>query len=292
VTTHLPVDRPRARPAPAAGTGTSTAAGTGTGTAAGTGTGTAAAIGAATTTASALVVDDEAPARDELVYLLRTLPGIDPVDCAAGSTEAIRLLRQRAYDLVFLDVRMPDLDGLEVAQLLQRFAVPPAVILVTAYEQYAVRAFEVQARDYLLKPVSRARLETALRRALGSDQPHSKTVAERPAPAIPVEVAGRTRMVEATSVCWVEAVGDYVRLHLTDGTAHLIRMPISHVEEKWSAHGFVRIHRGHLVPIRAITEFAVVGGNHTVTVCGQVLPVSRRHARDVRERFLRAADGR
>jgi DNA-binding LytR/AlgR family response regulator len=242
--------------------------------------------------ASALVVDDEAPARDELVYLLRTIAAIDPVDTAASSTDAIRLLQQRPYDLVLLDVRMPDLDGLEVAQLLQRFAVPPAVIFVTAYEQYAVRAFEVQARDYLLKPISRARLETAVYRALGTSQRQSKTVVDKPAPAIPVEISGRTRMVDCTQVCWVEAVGDYVRLHLTDGTAHLIRMPISHVEEKWSAHGFVRIHRGHLVPIRAITEFAVVGGNHTVTVCGQVLPVSRRHARDVRERFLQAADGR
>ena len=99
-------------------------------------------------------------------------------------------------------------------------------------------------------------------------------------------------MIECVQVCWVEAVGDYVRLHLTDGSAHLVRMPISHVEEKWSAHGFVRIHRGYLVPVGAITEFAVMGGNHTVTVCGQVLPVSRRHAREVRERFLQTADGR
>ncbi len=242
--------------------------------------------------ASALVVDDEAPARDELVYLLKTMPAIDPVHAAGSATDAIRLLQQHAYQLVFLDVRMPGLDGLEFAQLLQRFADPPVVIFVTAYEQYAVRAFDVQARDYLLKPVSQARLQTALDRALRFDQRHSQAVPEKTAPAIPVEISGRTRMVESSQVCRVEAVGDYVRLHLTDGTAHLVRMPISHVEEKWSAHGFVRIHRGHLVPVRAISEFAVVGGNHSVTVCGQVLPVSRRHARDVRERFLRAADGR
>jgi DNA-binding LytR/AlgR family response regulator len=80
-----------------------------------------------------------------------------------------------------------------------------------------------------------------------------------------------------------------VRLHLTDGSEHLVRMPISHVEEKWSSHGFVRIHRGHLVPVRAITEFTVIGAKHSVTVAGRVLPVSRRNAREVRERFLRAA---
>lgn len=248
--------------------------------------------GRRTTRASALVVDDEAPAREQLAYLLRTIPAVGPVHAVGSSSDAIRHLQQHQYDLVFLDVRMPDLDGLEVAQLLQRFAVPPIVIFVTAYEEYAVRAFEVQARDYLLKPISRVRLETALQRVLGPDRTQLQAAQEKPAPAIAVEVAGRTRMIESAQVCWVEAVGDYVRLHLTDGSAHLVRMPISHVEERWSAHGFVRIHRGHLVPVRAITEFAIVGGNHTVTVAGRVLPVSRRHARDVRERFLQAADGR
>jgi DNA-binding LytR/AlgR family response regulator len=239
---------------------------------------------------SALVVDDEAPARDQLAYLLRSIPVVGPVDAVGSSSDAIRHLQLHQYDLVFLDVRMPDLDGLEVAQLLQRFAVPPVVIFVTAYEEYAVRAFEVQARDYLLKPISLARLEASLNRVLRRAplQAH----AEKPAPAIAVEVGGRTRMIESGQVCWVEAVGDYVRLHLNDGAAHLVRMPISHVEERWSPHGFVRIHRGHLVPVRAITEFAVIGGNHTVTVSGRVLPVSRRHARDVRERFLQVADGR
>jgi DNA-binding LytR/AlgR family response regulator len=240
--------------------------------------------------ASALVVDDETPARDELTYLLHTMPGIRLIDTAGSSSDALRHLQQRQYDVVFLDVRMPDLDGIEVAQIFERFTVPPAVIIVTAYEEYAVRAFEVQARDYLLKPVARTRLETALHRALGLGRGWPGVAAAQPAPAIPVEAAGRTRLVECTQVGWVEAVGDYVRLHLTDGSTHLIRMPISHIEEKWSDHGFVRIHRGYLVPIKEITEFAVVAGNHTVTVGGRTLPVSRRHARQVRERFLQAAD--
>jgi DNA-binding LytR/AlgR family response regulator len=241
---------------------------------------------------SALVVDDEAPARDQLVYLLRSIPILGLVHAAGSSSDAIRQLQLHQYDLVFLDVRMPDLDGLEVAQLLQRFAAPPVVIFVTAYEEYAVRAFEVQARDYLLKPISLARLETALQRVLRPDRTALPPPAAKHAPPIAVDVGGRTRMIESDQVCWVEAVGDYVRVHVNDGTAHLVRMPISHVEERWLPFGFVRIHRGHLVPVRAITEFAVIGGNHTVTVAGRVLPVSRRHARDVRERFLQAADGR
>ena len=89
-------------------------------------------------------------------------------------------------------------------------------------------------------------------------------------------------------VRWVEAEGDYVRLHLTDGDAHLLRMPISHLEERWAAHGFIRIHRSYLVPVGQIAEFAVAGNNHSVKVSGQWLPVSRRHARDVRDRLLRA----
>jgi DNA-binding LytR/AlgR family response regulator len=240
--------------------------------------------------ASTLVVDDETPARDELTYLLHTIPIIKLIDTAASSSDALRRLQQRQYDVVFLDVRMPDLDGIEVAQILERFTIPPAVIFVTAHEEYAVRAFEVQARDYLLKPVARTRLETALYHALGLARGRPGMAAGQPTPTIPVETAGRTRLIECTQVRWVEAVGDYVRLHLADGSTHLIRMPISHVEEKWSDHGFVRIHRGYLVPVKEITEFAVIAGNHTVTVAGRALPVSRRHAREVRERFLQTAD--
>lgn len=183
---------------------------------------------------SALVVDDESPARDELAYLLQTFPGISLVHAACSSSEAIRHLQRHQYDLLFLDVRMPDLDGLDVAQLIQQFAVSPVVIFVTAYEEYAVRAFDVQARDYLLKPISRARVEKALQRALCSDRAHTRAWTEKSAPALPVEVSGRTKMIECRQVSWVEAVGDYVRLHLTDGSAHLIRMPISRVEERWS----------------------------------------------------------
>jgi DNA-binding LytR/AlgR family response regulator len=94
--------------------------------------------------------------------------------------------------------------------------------------------------------------------------------------------------VAPAQVRWVEAEGDYVRLHLADGDAHLLRMPISHLEDRWAAHGFIRIHRSYLVPVSQIAEFAVAGNNHSVKVSGQWLPVSRRHARDVRDRLLRA----
>jgi DNA-binding LytR/AlgR family response regulator len=238
--------------------------------------------------AVALVVDDEAPALDELSYLLRSMPAISAVDVAISSSDALRCLQERAYDIVFLDIRMPSLNGIELANVLGRFAAPPAIVFVTAYEEYAVSAFDVGACDYLLKPVSAARLRMALARALGRPE-------ERPPPgnagslgAISVEAAGRARRITPAQVCWVESVGDYVRLHLTEGDAHLLRMPISHLEEKWAAHGFIRIHRGYLVSVDNITEFSVWGSNHTVKVAGHSLPVSRRHARDVRDRVLRA----
>jgi DNA-binding LytR/AlgR family response regulator len=238
-------------------------------------------------TASALVIDDEAPARDELSYLLRTIFSVAPVDAAQNSSDAFRYLQERSYDVVFLDVRMPALNGIELGNVLRRFAAPPAIVFVTAFEEYAVRAFEIGACDYLLKPVSRARLSTALGRALGRSPDHPDSPDDDPFATIPVETAGRTRLIPREQVDWVEAEGDYVRLHTTDGSAYLVRMPISHLAERWSAYGFIRIHRGFLVQCKHITEFSVINGVHAVTVAGHSLPVSRRHVRDVRDRILR-----
>jgi DNA-binding LytR/AlgR family response regulator len=243
--------------------------------------------------ASALVIDDESPALDELSYLLRTNFPIAPVHAVQKASDALRHLQERRYDVVFLDVRMPELNGIELGNVLRRFAAPPAIVYVTAYEEYAVRAFDIGACDYLLKPVSRARLATALERALGPRAALSATASaagprgEDSSDLIPVETSGRTRFISCEQVRWVEAEGDYVRLHTADGGTHLVRIPISHLEERWLAHGFIRIHRGYLVSFKHITEFSVTGSVHQVMVGGQSLPVSRRHLRDVRDRILR-----
>ena len=246
---------------------------------------------AAIPVASALVIDDESPALDELSYLLRTNFPLDPVHAAQTAGGALRHLQERRYDVVFLDVRMPELNGIELGNVLCRFAAPPAIVYVTAYEEYAVRAFDIGACDYLLKPVSRARLGTALERALGPLAARSQGPGPPPGDEasglIPVETAGRTRFISREQVLWAEAEGDYVRLHTAEGGAHLVRIPISHLEERWSGYGFIRIHRGYLVSFKHITEFSVTGSVHTVLVGGRSLPVSRRHVRDVRDRILR-----
>lgn len=253
---------------------------------------------------AALVVDDEAPARNELTFLLRSAFGVGHVEAAGGAADAFRRVQQRHYDVVFTDVRMPGMDGLEMASVLRQFAAPPAIVFVTAHAEYAVRAFEVDACDYLLKPVTRARLGLALERALdrgsarrpparGSGNGSGRRsggfpVVDDPSATIPVETGGRTRFVSRSEVRWVEAQGDYVRLHMADGETHLVRMPISRLADMWADFGFIRIHRGYLVPFKHVTEFSAADGNHTVTVAGQSLPVSRRHVRDLRDRILRA----
>ncbi len=242
-------------------------------------------------TLEVLVVDDEEPALEDLAYLLRQHPRIGSVVTASDATEALRRLRDGSFAAVFLDIRMPGLDGLELARVLSRFARPPEIVFVTAFEQHAVEAFELQAVDYLLKPVRPERLSDAIRRlgapprrAGGDDGSDHDDGLGR----IAVETGGRTRMVERDSIRFVEASGDYVRLHTDDG-AFLVRMPISALEDAWRDAGFVRVHRRYLIAIRHVTELRTrPGGGYDLVVAGQELPVSRRHARELRDRLSRA----
>jgi two-component system LytT family response regulator len=233
-----------------------------------------------------LVVDDEAPARDDLVFLLKQQPSVEVADQASDATEALRRLQDGRYDGLFLDIRMPGLTGLELASLLKRFTDPPVVIFVTAYEEHAVAAFETRARDYLLKPVSAERLTAALEvliRDRGAEIAATDDLAK-----VAVDTAGRTLLVDRDDVFWVEANGDYVRLHTASGGAFLVRLPMAALEERWSRHGFVRIHRSHLVALRHVAEVRTdAAGAAIVRVAGIDLPVSRRHTADLKAQFLR-----
>lgn len=229
-----------------------------------------------------LVVDDERPALEDLAYLLRQQAAVGSVVTADNTTDALRCLRDDQFDGVFLDIRMPGLDGLELARILSRFAAPPGIIFVSAFEQHAIEAFELQAVDYLLKPVRPERLAHAIQR-LGS-RPATVPAVEQPA-RVAVEVGGSTRLIDRDSIRFVETSGDYVRLHSDQGT-YLVRTPISSLEESWSGSGFVRVHRRYLVSMRHLTEMrGQPGGGYVVLVGDRELPVSRRHLRDVRDRL-------
>ncbi len=241
-------------------------------------------------TLRALVVDDEAHARSELAFLLRRDERIGDVHVAGTGAEALRTLAQHTVDVVFCDIKMPGMDGLDLGRVLSQFARPPKVVFVTAYDEHAVDAFELRATDYVMKPIRSARLAEAIRRVAADNSPvegESRADDE----TIPVELGGVTRFVRRSDVRFVEAQGDYARLHTLDA-AHLVRTPLTTLEERWAAAGFVRIHRSTLVAVHYIDEVRSEAGHYTVRVAGHYLPVSRRHARELRERLLHPGSDR
>jgi DNA-binding LytR/AlgR family response regulator len=234
-----------------------------------------------------LVVDDEAPALNELAYLLGCDQRIASVTEAATSARALRAMETGRFDAIFLDIRMPELDGLDVARLLGRFSDPPQVVFVTAFDSFAVDAFELKAVDYVLKPVSAARLAETVSRLARSDS-DARPDGGDDDEVIPVELGGVVSFVNRSDVRYVEAHGDYARLHTAQGS-HLLRTPLTSLEDRWREHGFVRIHRGYLVALSHIDQLRVDSGHCSVRVHDVLLPVSRRHAPELRELLVRQA---
>ena len=242
-----------------------------------------------------LAVDDVPLALTELCRLLRAAPEVGEVVAADDPISALRNIQADRFDAVFLDISMPGLDGVELANLLSNLSDPPVIVFVTAHEEHAVTAYGIGAVDYLLKPVRAERLAMALTKVVrmlsAGTAPVTPHRVRRPdaMAVLPVETAGRTRYVRRSDVRFVEANGDYVRLHTPEGV-HLVRMPISRLEEYWADSGFLRVHRGYLVALSAIRELRSdsSGGLLAHTDLGDV-PVSRRHARELREQLLHAA---
>ncbi|TDD70574.1 response regulator transcription factor [Actinomadura darangshiensis] len=243
-----------------------------------------------------LAVDDEAPALDDLVHLLRADPRIGEIHTARDGAAALRKLDRALADgrpiaAVFLDIRMPGLDGTVLGRVLAQFARAPQIVYVTAYEEHAVDAFEIKAADYILKPVRPERLAVAIRRVTEAvDEDGWGDDGEVPAEPepMPVELGGVTRFVNPAEVLYVEAQGDYARLH-TSGGSHLVRIPLAALGERWSGAGFVRVHRSHLVALSAIKELRLDSGRCTIVVGGAELPVARRHVRELRDLLVRRA---
>jgi DNA-binding LytR/AlgR family response regulator len=230
-----------------------------------------------------LVVDDETPACEDLAYLLREDHRVGDVRCAQSAAQALKLLNDQPVDLVVCDIKMPGLDGMELARVVSHFADRPQIVFVTAYDDHAVAAFELQATDYLMKPVRADRLAEAVRRVVTAGNPELATVEDE---TISVELAGVTRFVRRSQIRYVEAQGDYARLHVAR-ESHLVRTPLAALEERWSDAGFVRIHRSTLVALAHVDEVRLADGRCSVRLGDDVLPVSRRHTRELRERLIR-----
>jgi DNA-binding LytR/AlgR family response regulator len=239
-----------------------------------------------------LVVDDEQPARDELAFQLGRLDEVDEVLGAAEATECLRLLECGDIDAVFLDVRMPGLDGLELGRIVRLLARPPMLVFVTAFDSYAVEAFGLAAVDYLLKPVRAERLRATVKRLLetrrgieagaASGHPEDEdALGDR----LPVLARGRIVLVNVADIRVALVAGERVALHTKEGRFQA-RHTLAELEHRLHGRGFLRVHRAYLVNLRhVLTIESFFNGTYLLKlrdVPDLTVPVSRRHAADLR----------
>ena len=238
----------------------------------------------------ALVVDDEPLARSNLTVLLREDPEIDLVGECGSGLEALSAIRSQKPDLVFLDVQMPEVDGFDVLELLGA-DLPRALVFVTAYDQYALRAFEAGALDYLLKPFDNARFERTLQRVKErfAQAPDFRRWAER----IAVKSAGQVLFLKVSEIDWIEAADYYACLHV--GTkAHLVRRSMADLEADLDPEVFCRIHRSAIVNLARVRGLELdEDGDYTVRLESGAGPrLSRRYRKELQSRMgMRAVKG-
>jgi len=211
-----------------------------------------------------LIVDDEPLAREGMRLLLADEPDVTHLDEARNGAEAVALIRARQPDLVLLDVQMPEMDGFGVLRALGADSMPP-VIFITAHDQYAIQAFEVNAIDYLLKPVTRERFQQALARvrervaAQGTDNGHVRALLQQLAAQprylarVALRAAGRISFVNVEDILYLQAAENYVQLHLKSAR-HLLHVPIATLEASLDPGMFLRIHRSMIVNTRHVQE--------------------------------------
>jgi len=240
-----------------------------------------------------LAVDDEQPALQDLARLLRSHASVSEVCCAGDARQALHLLSEGAFAGLFLDVRMPDIDGLELAGVLRRFAAPPAVVFVSAHDEAAVSAFELRALDYLMKPVSRQRIDQAIARIVERVRSTDEAAALAPGTLGPDEIVplerahgGGMRLVHRSEILYLQSHGDYVRV-ITDHGRFLVRARLSELQERWSARGFARVHRGYMANLqRAVEVRPSLDGQAVLRLQdGSELPIARRQLPALRRRL-------
>jgi DNA-binding LytR/AlgR family response regulator len=245
-----------------------------------------------------LAVDDEQTQLQDLARLLRSCAAVEEVECAFDGHDALVKLSAERYDAIFLDVRMPDLDGLELARVLKRFATPPQIVFVSAYDTAAVDAFELRALDYLRKPVSRRRVEEALERvtaalehgaaetAEGDAHRAQRPPSEHDLVAVSSARGGAVQLVPRSEILYGQAHGDFVRIVTGDGR-YLLRVTLAEIENRWEPFGFARVHRQYVANLGQARELRpLLGGTaELVFTDGQTVPVARRHVAELRRRL-------
>ncbi len=231
-----------------------------------------------------VVVDDERLARSNVAIMLRKDPEIVIVSECGSGKEAVAEIRTLKPELVFLDVQMPEFDGFDVLEALGK-DLPPAVVFVTAYDDYAVRAFEAGALDYLLKPFDNARFETALARA--KDRIAQRRIAPRGANRMAIKDKGQILFLDIVDIDWIEAAEYYSCLHVGQ-KSYLLRRSMAELEQEFDANIFCRIHRSAIVNLERVQALALNadGENEVVLKNGARLPLSRRHRKDVQSRLI------
>jgi DNA-binding LytR/AlgR family response regulator len=243
-----------------------------------------------------LAVDDEPLALDDLAQLLGEHPDVSAVSTAESAAGALQALTRHSVDAVFLDVRMPDMDGVDLGRVLKLFDTPPVIVFVSAYESAAVAAFELKAADYLMKPVTRQRLSEAVER-IARDAPaarpgeplvHHEPEIDSNSEVVAVYMprGSGVHLLPRSSILYLEAFGDYQRVYATEGR-FLLRASLGDLERKWAGYGFVRVHRRFIVNLRHATAVRQQeSGAWMVTFSeGSQVPIARRHLADLRRQL-------
>jgi two-component system LytT family response regulator len=240
-----------------------------------------------------VIVDDEPPARELLRGYATARADVEVVGEAEDGAAAVEVIRSTEPDVVLLDVQMPGVDGFEVLAQLEGLSPLPRVVFVTAYDRHAVRAFEVNAVDYLLKPVTRERFDRAVERCLHSPAPPPELApfledVGRLTPArLLIRDRGRIVLLPVASVDRLESEGDYVRVH-SGGRSHLLEKTLAEMEVLLAPHGFVRIHRSAMVNLERVKELYAEGsGRYRLLLQdGTQLMVSRSYSQTFRKPLL------
>ena len=225
----------------------------------------------------AMIVDDEAPARSELRFLLEQTGKIGTITEASSVRSAIEMLMESRVDVVFLDISMPGASGLQLAEALHKLKNPPAIVFVTAYSDHAVEAFDVDAVDYLMKPVEEARLDRAIEKVMQRAKPvtDSKVTIER----IPVEKGGRKVLIPVDDIRFIMAKDDYSCIYTVDDR-FLSTTSLAQFEAKLCDFGFFRVHRRYIVNLACVTDVETVPSGAIqlgITGVDKRVPVSLAH---------------